>query len=130
MKIKHKRKTRKLKSLNIQAKLHAYVTYHNLILTLCKVSGKIIGWESCGTLGFKNAKKRSPYAIQNTVLNISQLLKSLNIYNIYLIFNGPIITNREIIYETLISKQIKIFKISEKINIPYNGCRLPKIRYI
>jgi small subunit ribosomal protein S11 len=44
----------------------AYIqsTYHNTLVSLADLSGNTLAWSSSGSLGFKGAKKGTPFAAQ------------------------------------------------------------------
>lgn len=42
--------------------MHVQSTYNNTKILLTDVDGNAVLWSSCGTLGFKGAKKGTPFA--------------------------------------------------------------------
>lgn len=43
---------------------HIQSTFNNTIVTITSVSGETISWASAGAIGFKGAKKGTPFAAQ------------------------------------------------------------------
>ena len=46
----------------IKAIVHVYASFNNTIVTFTDVSGETLCWDSAGTVGFKGARKATPFA--------------------------------------------------------------------
>jgi small subunit ribosomal protein S11 len=62
-----KTKGKKEKKKNIaEGKAFIQATFNNTIVTITDTMGNTISWASAGALGFKGAKKSTPFAAQTT----------------------------------------------------------------
>ena len=43
---------------------HIHATFNNTIVTITDTAGNVIAWQSAGGLGYKGAKKSTPFAAQ------------------------------------------------------------------
>ena len=41
---------------------HIHATFNNTIVTICDEQGNALSWSSAGAMGFKGAKKATPFA--------------------------------------------------------------------
>jgi small subunit ribosomal protein S11 len=104
-------------------------TFNNTIVTITDASGNAISWSSAGSLGFKGAKKSTPFAAQSTaeaagVKAVDQGLREVNVF-----VKGPGV-GRESAIRALGVLGIKVKSIKDVTPIPHNGCRPQKSRRI
>ncbi len=122
-------KAKKHKQSISEGKVFIQATFNNTMITVTDLSGATISWCSSGTLGFKGAKKSTPYASQlasETALRpaVDQGLKSVHVY-----VKGPGM-GREAAIRALGSVGLRVLSISDVTPIPHNGCRPQKSRRI
>ena len=55
---------RKIKRSFTKGVAHIHSTFNNTIVTISDEQGNVISWSSAGALGFKGAKKSTPFAAQ------------------------------------------------------------------
>ena len=55
---------KKIKRSFTKGVAHIHSTFNNTIVTITDVSGNAISWSSAGALGYKGAKKATPFAAQ------------------------------------------------------------------
>ena len=55
---------RKIKRSFTKGVAHIHSTFNNTIVTISDEAGNVISWSSAGALGFKGAKKSTPFAAQ------------------------------------------------------------------
>ena len=55
---------KKVKRSYTRGVAHIHSTFNNTIITITDVDGNAIAWSSAGALGFKGAKKSTPFAAQ------------------------------------------------------------------
>lgn len=109
--------------------VHIQSTFNNTIVTISDRQGNTISWGSAGTVGFKGAKKGTPFAAQSAADSaarsaIDQGLKEVDIY-----VKGPG-SGRETAIRALQAAGLTISKIRDVTPIPHNGCRPPKRRRV
>ena len=119
---------KKTKKKNItKGKMHIKSTYNNTIVTLTDLSGGLIAWSSAGLLGFKGAKKATPYAATNIVNSLFERVKRIGLKEVDVYVKG-IGSGRESAVRAIASNGINIVSITDTTPIPHNGCRPPKPR--
>jgi len=108
----------------------AYVqaTYNNTIITLADGNGNVLAWASAGALGFKGAKKATPYAASKVAETVLEKVKKSGLQDIEIYVKG-IGSGRESAVRTLANSLTPI-SISDVTPIPHNGCRPPKRRRV
>lgn len=104
-------------------------TKNNTICTLVDPKGYTKGWNSSGTLGFKNARKSTIYAAQGAAEMIAIKAKNLGFKRACLIIKG-LGRGKESSVRILRKSNLKILSVEEKTPIPHNGCRPPKKRRV
>jgi small subunit ribosomal protein S11 len=124
---KQDKKTEARKILRGQA--HIQSTYNNTIVNLTDLSGNSLAWGSAGRLGFKGAKKATPYAATLVVDNISERVQKYGLKEVDVYLNG-IGAGREAAVRALQSNGIQVMSIKDVTPIPHNGCRPKKARRV
>ena len=109
--------------------IYLYCTLNNTVCTLVDSKGFTKGWTSCGSMGFKSARKSTAYASQATAEKIGLKAKELGLKWVFLVLKG-IGRGKESGVRALRKSGVEILGILEKTGIPHNGCRLPKKRRV
>ena len=110
-----------------KGKMHIKSTYNNTIVSLTDLNGGLIAWSSAGLLGFKGAKKATPYAATNIVNSLFERVKKIGLKEVDVYVKG-IGSGRESAVRAIASNGINIVSITDTTPIPHNGCRPPKPR--
>jgi len=108
---------------------HIQSTYNNTIVSLTDNKGGLISWSSAGTLGFKGAKKATPYAAGLVVRNAVEKAKRSGLQEVDVFVKG-IGSGREAAVRALVANGLSINTIKDVTPIPHNGCRPPKVRRV
>ena len=61
------------------------VSYNNTMITITDQKGEVIAWSSAGLLGFKGAKKSTPYAANLVAKDCFEKARKFNLMNIKII---------------------------------------------
>ena len=93
------------------------------------MAGNTISWSSAGSLGFKGARKSTPFAAQQAVEAAAKLAKEQGLKSVEVYVKGPG-NGREAAIRALSAAEFNVTKISDVSPIPHNGCRPPKRRRI
>ncbi len=119
---------KKTKRKNVErVKVHIKSTYNNTIVAITDLSGGLIAWSSAGLLGFKGAKKATPYAATNIVNSLFERVKKIGLKEVDVYVKG-IGSGRESAVRAIASNGVSIVSITDVTPIPHNGCRSPKPR--
>jgi small subunit ribosomal protein S11 len=112
-----------------KGQVHIKSTYNNTIVTITDLNGNVIAWSSAGLLGFKGAKKATPYAATSIVGSLLEKTKKIGLREVEVFVKG-IGSGRESAVRAIASNGIDIISITDTTPIPHNGCRPPKPRRI
>jgi small subunit ribosomal protein S11 len=108
---------------------HVYSTFNNTIITITDIQGNVLCWSSAGRIGFKGAKKGTPFAAQQSSEACGREAVSLGIQKVEVQVKGPG-PGREAAIRSLQNAGLKITSIRDITPIPHNGCRPPKPRRV
>ncbi|MBW6440851.1 30S ribosomal protein S11 [Patescibacteria group bacterium] len=120
--------SKKRKSIS-KGQIHIKSTYNNTIVTLTDLNGGVIAWSTAGLLGFKGAKKATPYAATNIVGSLLEKTKKVGLKDVEVFVKG-IGSGRESAVRAIAANGINIVSITDTTPIPHNGCRPPKPRRV
>jgi small subunit ribosomal protein S11 len=121
---KQKKKQRKSVPIGIAS---IKTTFNNTIITISDILGNTLCWDSAGTAGFKGARKNTPFAAQTAAKNVAIKAMELGMEKVEVVVKGRG-SGRETSVRALKTAGLNILSISDKTNIPHNGCRPPKKR--
>ncbi|MFO8063310.1 MAG: 30S ribosomal protein S11 [Spirochaetota bacterium] len=124
-------KTRKRRERRTVYKGQVYVqaTFNNTIVTITDEAGNGVSWASAGSLGFRGAKKSTPYAAQTTAQNAAQKAMDMGLQEVEVFVKGPGV-GRESAIRSLGAMGLKVRSIKDVTPIPHNGCRPRKSRRV
>ncbi len=125
------RKVRKKKKERVESEGHAHIlaTFNNTIVTLTDNYGNVIAWASAGRLGFKGARKSTPFAAQLAAQNAAKEAMDLGLKKVHILVKGPG-AGREAAIRSLQATGLEVISIKDVTPIPHNGCRPPKRRRV
>ncbi|MFC1625394.1 30S ribosomal protein S11 [Patescibacteria group bacterium] len=104
-------------------------TYNNTRITFTDNDGNVIMWSSSGNLGFRGAKKATPFAAAKVVELISEKAKKIGVKEISIEVRG-VGGGRESAIRSLGTKGFIINSIKDVTPIPHNGPRPRKPRRV
>ncbi|MFH1473198.1 MAG: 30S ribosomal protein S11 [bacterium] len=107
--------------------LYVESTYNNTKLTLTDNKNNTLAWSSSGSLGFKGAKKGTPFAAAKVGETLALKAQTLGIKEIKVIVKG-VGSGRESAIRGFISKGINLTAIQDKTAVPHNGPKPPRPR--
>lgn len=107
--------------------LYVESTYNNTKLTLTDEKGNTLAWATSGGLGFKGAKKGTPFAAAKVGEALAEKAQNFGIKDVRVIIKG-VGSGRESGVRGFISKGISIISISDMTPVPHNGPKAPKPR--
>jgi len=104
---------------------HIHSTFNNTIVTITDPQGNVIAWSSAGALGYKGAKKATPFAAQlaGEAAAKSAFDQGLRQLDVDVKGPGP---GRESAVRALAAAGMQITSIVDTTPVPHNGCRPPK----
>lgn len=109
--------------------LNILSTYNNTVASLTDREGNVIISSSCGALGFKGARKGTPYAASKVSESIAERAKLMGLKEVGIKVRG-IGSGRESAIRTFASKGFEIQFIRDLTPVPHNGPKPPKRRRV
>lgn len=95
-------------------------TYNNTKLLLTDAKGNAVVSSSCGALGFKGAKKGTPFAAAKVGETLSEKAEQLGLKEIDVVVKG-VGSGRESSIRSFVSRGIQILSIKDVTPVPFNG---------
>ena len=126
---KEQKKAKKQKKQVLKGRATVKCSYNNTIVNIADMDGAILGWASSGLLGFKGAKKATPYAATQVVGNVSEKVKKYGVKDLDVYVRG-VGSGREASIRALANNGFNIEMIKDITPIPHNGCRARKPRRV
>lgn len=124
-----KKRKKKLRRQIQKGQAHIQCTYNNTMVAISDLNGAILGWSSSGLLGFKGAKKATPYAATQVVGDVSEKVKKYGIQELEIFVKG-VGSGREASIRALANRGYELGSIRDLTPIPHNGCRPRKPRRV
>jgi len=109
--------------------LHVQATYNNTIVTLTDSQGNKAAASSSGALGFRGAKKGTPFAAAKVGETLSESAKDLGVKEVAVIVKG-VGSGRESAIRSFVAGGISITSIKDVTPVPHNGPRARKPRRV
>jgi small subunit ribosomal protein S11 len=125
-----KSKAKRDKKKNVgEGNVYIQATFNNTIITITDRMGNALSWASAGSLGFKGAKKSTPYAAQMTAEAAVNRAKEYGLIEVHVFVKGPGVGGESAI-RSLGALGLKVRSIQDVTPIPHNGCRPQKKRRV
>lgn len=124
-----KKRVKKSKRLIQKGRASIQCTYNNTIVTLADMNGGVLAWSSSGHLGFKGAKKSTPYAATQVVAEVSEKVKKYGLQDLEVFVKG-VGNGREASIRALANNGFNLVSIKDITPVPHNGCRPRRPRRI
>ena len=109
--------------------LYINSTYNNTMITLTDEKGDAVFSSSSGSLGFKGAKKGTPFAAGKVGDFLAEKAQVLGLKEVDIIVKG-VGAGRESSIRAFTSRGIGISSIKDTTPIPFNGPKPPKPRRV
>ena len=116
---------KKIKRSITKGVAHVHSTFNNTIVTISDEQGNVISWSSAGALGFKGAKKSTPFAAQLAGEAAAKVAFDQGLRTVDVDVKGPG-PGREGAIRALANAGLSVTSITDSTPIPHNGCRPPK----
>lgn len=116
---------KKIKRAYTKGVAHIHSTFNNTIVTISDEQGNVIAWSSAGALGFKGAKKSTPFAAQLASEAAGKVAYDQGLRTVDVDVKGPG-PGRESAIRALANAGLAVSSITDSTPVPHNGCRPPK----
>ncbi len=109
--------------------LYVESTFNNTKITLTDDNGNALMWSSSGSLGFKGAKKGTPFAAAKIGETLAQKAFDLGLKDVAVVVKG-VGSGRESSIRGFVSKGFNITSIKDTTPVPHNGPKPKKPRRV
>ena len=120
-------KKRKEKKSVYEGNVYIQASFNNTIVTVTDLNGNALSWASSGGLGFRGAKKSTPFAAQTVAETAVQKAVSYGLREVHVFVKGPG-SGREAAIRALAANGLEVISIKDVTPVPHNGCRPRKTR--
>jgi small subunit ribosomal protein S11 len=120
---------KKVRKNILKAIAHVNASFNNTMITITDMNGETLAWDSAGTVGFKGARKSTPFAATRAAEKVAIKAKRLGIREVEVRVKGPG-PGRESAITALQNNGLNITAVEDHTPIPHNGCRPPKRRRV
>lgn len=109
--------------------VHIRATFNNTQITITDVNGETLCWESAGTVGFKGARKSTPFAASRAAEACANKARKFGMKEVEIRVKGPG-AGREPAITSLSNAGLKVTAVEDHTPVPHNGCRPRKRRRV
>ena len=112
-----------------EGRIYISSSYNNTLLTLTDERGNALYWTSAGHIGFKGAKKGTPFAASKVAEAMIHAVRKLKIRRIKLFVKG-VGSGRASAIRSLAGRDLDIISVKDVTPLPHNGCQPKKPRRV
>lgn len=109
--------------------LHIEATFNNTKAVLTDKAGNALIWSSAGSLGFKGAKKGTPFAASKVGDTLAEKAEAMGLKEINAIIRG-VGSGREPVIRSFVAKGYELTGIRDETPVPHNGPKPKKARRV
>jgi small subunit ribosomal protein S11 len=125
----YKKKTKKIKRHVTTAVAHVKSTFNNTLVTITTQDGDVLLSGSAGKLGFKGARKGTPFAATQIGTGLAKEMQAMGVKDVEVNLQGPG-SGRDSVVRALQAAGLHITTLSDVTPLPHNGCRPAKKRRV
>ncbi|MSQ90059.1 MAG: 30S ribosomal protein S11 [Phycisphaerales bacterium] len=119
----------KIRKNIIKGIVHVNASFNNTIVTITDTNGETICWDSAGSVGFKGARKSTPFAASRASERAAGKARRVGMREVEVRVRGAG-PGRESAVTALQANGLKVLTIEDQTPLPFNGCRSPKKRRV
>jgi small subunit ribosomal protein S11 len=123
------KKEKKVRKNVIRGIAHVRASQNNTIVTITDINGETIAWDSAGTMGFKGARKSTPFAATRAGESAGQKSRKVGLSEVEVRIRGTG-QGRESAVQGLVASGIRVTAVEDHTPVPHNGCRPSKRRRV
>lgn len=123
------KKKKKWKNQVARGRASVRCSYNNTIVTLADMNGATLAWSSSGHMGFKGAKKSTPYAATQVVSEVVEKVRKFGLQEVDVLVRG-VGSGREAAVRALSNNGLTLLSIRDITPLPHGGCRSRKPRRV
>nr|YP_010383724.1 ribosomal protein S11 [Trailliaedoxa gracilis]UEQ17679.1 ribosomal protein S11 [Trailliaedoxa gracilis] len=109
--------------------IHVQASFHNTIVTVTDVRGRVVSWSSAGTCGFRGTRRGTPFAAQTAAATAIRTVVDQGMQRAEVMIKGPGL-GRDAALRAIRRSGIVLTFVRDVTPMPHNGCRPPKKRRV
>lgn len=113
-----------------EGRLYVKSTFNNTLVTVTDDKGNALAWASSGSMGFKGARKSTPFAATTAIEKTLEEAKKHGVKKLYVFLKGPGVGRDAALRHLRTKRDFDVEMISDITPIPHNGPRPPKQRRV
>ncbi|MBL9001622.1 MAG: 30S ribosomal protein S11 [Phycisphaerae bacterium] len=113
----------------VRGVVHIKATQNNTIVTITDTNGETLAWDSAGTIGFKGARKSTPFAATRAAEQCAGKARKMGMSEVEIKIKGAG-SGRESAVNGLTAAGLRITAVEDHTPVPHNGCRPKKRRRV
>jgi small subunit ribosomal protein S11 len=125
----YKKRSKKVKTRVDSAIAHVRSTFNNTIVSVTTPDGDVLFRSSAGKLGFKGARKSTPFAASQIATTLAKEMSDYGIKVVEINLQGPG-SGRDSVVRSFQAAGFKITTLRDVTPLPHNGVRAPKKRRV
>lgn len=126
----YKKKSKKKALRNVETVVaHVKSTFNNTLVSITTTDGDVVMRGSSGQLGFKGARKGTPFAATQIANRLARDLVGMGVRLVEVNMQGPG-SGRDSVVRALQSSGLSVTVLRDVTPLPHNGCRAPKKRRV
>ena len=126
----YKKKSKKKQLKNVDTVVaHVKSTFNNTLVSITTPSGDVLLRGSSGQLGFKGARKGTPFAATQIANNLAKDMLAMGVRLVEVNMQGPG-SGRDSVARAMQSSGLTVTVLRDVTPLPHNGCRPPKKRRV
>jgi small subunit ribosomal protein S11 len=108
---------------------HIRATQNNTIVTITDMNGETLAWDSAGTIGFKGARKSTPFTATRAAETAGGKARKMGMTELEIRIKGAG-SGRESAVNGITGAGLRVTAIEDHTPVPHNGCRPRKRRRV
>jgi small subunit ribosomal protein S11 len=124
------KKSKKRQHKNVETVVaHVKSSFNNTLVSITTTDGDVLMRGSAGQLGFKGARKGTPFAATQIASKLAKELTTIGARLVEVNMQGPG-SGRDSVVRALQSSGLNVTMLRDVTPLPHNGCRAPKKRRV
>jgi small subunit ribosomal protein S11 len=119
----------KIRKNVVRGIVHIKSTQNNTIVTITDTNGETLAWDSAGTIGFKGARKSTPFAATRAAEQAAGKARKMGMTEVEIRIKGSG-AGRESAVNGLTAAGLRVTAVEDHTPVPHNGCRPRKRRRV
>lgn len=125
----YKKKSKRVRRNVETAVAHVKSTFNNTLVSITTPDGEVLLRGSAGKLGYKGARKGTPFAASQIGATLARDMSTLGIRNVEVNLQGPG-SGRDSVVRALQASGINVTVLRDVTPLPHNGTRPAKKRRV